>query len=199
MRKFYFTVCIIFFFTIPAVLLAPEPNRRNPYDGVLDSIKPKSPADVKKSLEDLIRDIRFQVYVSVTSENKKAFIESHIKRELRALHDVNIASRDKATYFIDIVSLENINRISVAYCSYKRVPIPEVLKAPKPDFLTDKDYKDVWKFRNKLYSFSEPHLGVISYPIKDLDEACKSIVAKFDQALLESQRESNQELLEMLK
>lgn len=163
--------CWVYAFLIPEVLLAPEADKH------------------------------FQVYVSVTSDDQKAFIESHIKRELRALHDVEIASWDTAEYFLTIVVLEQIYKsggktggISIAYCWYKRNPVPKGFRNLKLPYLTDEGVKSYWESRDKSFSFSAPRLGVMNYYTKNLDTACKSIVADFDQALLEKRREMRREL-----
>ena len=154
------------FFLIPGVLLAPE------------------------------LDKHFQVYVSVKSEDQKAFIESHIKRELRALHDVEIAPWDTAEYFLSIVALEmkyqsgeKTGGISIAYCWYKRDPVIKDFINPKPSFdMTDEFYETWWDEQNKHRSFSQPQLGVMICPTKELDTTCKIIVADFDQTMIEVER-----------
>lgn len=137
-------------------------------------------------------DKSFQVYVSVTSKDQKAFIESHIKRELRSLHDVEIASWDTAEYFLDIVALESEYKsgrktgdISVAYCWYRRIPLPKDYRGNLIDPEFHQSFWDAW---DKYNSFRKPHLGVMNFSTKELDAACKTIVAKFDQAMLERWR-----------
>ena len=155
----------ILVFLVPGMLLAPEPDKR------------------------------FKVYVSVSSEDQKAFIESHIKRELRSLHDVEIASWDTAEYFLVIVALEGNYKsgqktggASIAYSWYTRMPVIQQMRAPKPDYLSDNGYKSLWDSQDKYNSFTTPYLGVMNCATKELDAVCKEIVVSFDQAKLESSR-----------
>ena len=152
-----------------------------------------------------ITDMRFKVHVSVSSDNQKAFIESHIKRELRALHDVEIVSWDTAEYFLTMVALEGeytsgrkTGGISIAYCWYERNPVPKDFRNPKPPFnfpdhkSANAINKNFWDRHDKHNSFTEPRLGIRHAPTDELDDVCKRIVAIFDQAALEGTRKLNQ-------
>ena len=84
---------------------------------------------------------RFKVDVSVTcdDENIKSAVESYIKRELRALRDVDIVPKfddktfllnEDATYFLNMVVVEDETiggrklGYDIAYCYYSRVARP---------------------------------------------------------------------------
>ncbi len=69
------------------------------------------------------------MHVSVTcdNENIKNSINSNVKRELRSLTDVIIVEREKATWFIEIVAIENhyvsgkkSGDVSIVRCYYYR-------------------------------------------------------------------------------
>ena len=116
---------------------------------------------------------KLKVYVAVTieDENTKAFIESHIKRELRSLQDVAIVGFADAQYEVRIVAIEQVSKstgrklgnIAVSY-----------------NFLTKHYFAD-----NAYY---EPILGIQAGMTDDLDKLCKSIITKFDVQILEPAR-----------
>ena len=160
-------------FLVPGVLLAPEP--------------------------DTLFQVPFQVYVGVTSDDQKVFIESYVKRELRSLHDVEIASSDKATFFLDIVAQEHIRanglkdgNTSIAYCHYQRAPASKFMRSSSSAF------EAMWEDQDKFFSFTPPELYVMVWNTDNLAEACKRIVAALDQEALEPKREANRRLKEVL-
>lgn len=141
-------------------------------------------------------DNRFKVDVNVTckDENTKAAVESYIKRELRALRDVDIVTKfDKtslinsllnkdATYFLDIVVVKRIVGYSIAYCYYRRIAPP-----PRLDHISGqvRDYlRGV-----ELLAVSPPILGIETGPTDSLKTMCERIVVNFDTGLLEFIRE----------
>ena len=139
-------------------------------------------------------DFRFKVDVKIScdDENIKSTIESYIKRELRALRDVDIVTKfgktgvdnEDAVYFLEIVVVgDRITGYSIAYCFYSRVAHP-----PRLDHihgLTEvKDYLE----GVKLLAVIPPTLGVMRGPAETLKEACEHIVVNFDTKLLDFTR-----------
>ncbi len=140
-------------------------------------------------------DYRFKVFVGVTCDdpNTKAFIESHIKRDLRSLHDVDIIGNpENAVYFLTIVAVEPTVRgsvrkmgdIAIAYCYFQRNTIPGFMINTIPNA----EYRKHIKSGNKL-SFYEPTSGVHTGMTNiHLERICKGIVVKFDTLFLEPMR-----------
>ena len=92
-------------------------------------------------------------------------IDSYIKRELRLLNDVEIASKFEADYFLDLVAadLPNISRIAIATCYFQRAVIPDfLLKEPRKN----------WYTRNV---YTSPRLQNHVYQKDVLEEVCKGI------------------------
>ena len=136
-------------------------------------------------------DVRFKVAVFVTckDEHTKTFIESHIKRELRALVDVDIVKEKDALYFLSVVAVEPVYKstgrkvgdIAIAYNYYKLyAPLDTEINSLPDGFI--KLY-----IENRLL-FHAPQLGVYTCDKPDLDGTCKEIVVQFDQNQLEPRR-----------
>ena len=136
-------------------------------------------------------DDRFKVYVSVTSddENIKAAVESYIKRELRALRDVDIVAKyGDATCFLKILAGEDESRAgtklgyTIAYCYYERFSFsPPFLGNISGDTSNVKSYVRIVE----KFAFYDPLLGVVGGGTNDLKELCERVVVKFDTYLLE--------------
>ena len=133
---------------------------------------------------------RFKVNVSVSVKDEltKSFIESHIKRELRSLRDpIDVVPFSEALYFLRLTVVESsyltggkTGDISIATCYFMR--------SQTPDFMINPDHKEAWKTLYANTTFTEPTLLCHQYPKGRWEEACKSIVASFDQNLLEKTR-----------
>lgn len=134
----------------------------------------------KNSFDDLLAPHRFKVFVNVAvaDVDTKAFISSHIKRELRSLQDVEIVNWVDASYFLRLVAYEpaytanerKTGKVAVAYQYYKR-------------------FQDV-ELGFFQRAFHEPIVGVSAGETEDLDEICKKIVVWFDTRMLEPNRKA---------
>lgn len=147
---------------------------------------------------------KFEVELSVTcdDDNTKAFIESHIKRELRSLQDVEIV--DTGKYKLSIVAVaptykssgQKTGSIAVSYTFLKQFYPTSVFK--KLLDTHQKGTKAYDEMRDLLYSYdivSEffslyhyPHHGIRTGDTDDLDSICKNIVVRFDTQILEPDR-----------
>ena len=156
-----------------------------------------------KSLKDrhtgITPKFKVKLLVGCEDDNTKAFIESHIKRELRGLQDVEI-TRLGQQYELSIVAVEStyktsgrkIGDIAVASMFLRRYnsgtvirklwdAYPVVPKKPKQD--------DVATLSLELISlYDKEYLGLSTGMRKDLDEICQDIVVDFDTRMLEPDR-----------
>ena len=132
---------------------------------------------------------RFKVNVSVSAEDEftKSLIESHIKRELRSLKDVDVVPASEAFYFFRLVAIEGryttgvkTGSISIASSYFRRIQIP--------DFMLNPDHEEAWATLYANTIFTESSLFCQHYPTNELERACKNIVATFDQKQLEINR-----------
>lgn len=132
-------------------------------------------------------------------DSPKNLVKSYVKRELRALGDVTLISRDLAiaradtVYFISIIVLELRNKAGVktgvfamSYCFYERF---EFLKDMKLTALNEGDRAGLRILGNK-YCYSEPSDYLQVGGTKEhLETCCKGLVADFDVKQLEPIRE----------
>ena len=137
---------------------------------------------------------KFKVYVDISSEqeNTKILIESHIKRELRSLQDVNIIPSDMLQlnwYRISLIVVERkTGDIAISYLFMKEFePFTELMpyltkECPK---LKDKWFEIGVKTVNLNHVFLH---GATIGETKDIPEFCKTIVSNFDIKVLERQR-----------
>ena len=137
---------------------------------------------------------RFKVNVEISCDDpmNKRFIESHIKRELRSLGDVDITNRKNAQFHVLLVVME------LHKGGQKTTAI-----AIAGNYLLRFDMKD-WQFVHKqskkvidLHDITElffkPELTLQVGDVADLDKICKSIIVTFDLKVLETYRPVNQE------
>ena len=141
---------------------------------------------------------KFEVGVSVTcdDENTKAFIESHIKRELRSLQDVEIV--DVGKYELSIVAIEtkasgrktgNIAVASMCLRQYNSDTILNKLMDAYP--VNTKGYnelRDSGVILDLMLIYDKTKLILNTGMREDLDEICKEIVVDFDTQMLEPDR-----------
>ena len=136
--------------------------------------------------------VKFWVGVSVScdDESLQSLIESHIKRELRALHDVDVGDSVGA-YMIRVTAIENqrvsgekIGSLSIATMFIQVYPFKNL--AP---YLSNESvfYRDVVNGEIPLLYY-EPKLSVASYSKENTAGFCQQIVATFDIEILEPQR-----------
>ena len=135
---------------------------------------------------------RFQVYVDITAdEGLKPLIESHIKRELRSLQDVDLVyARDEISYEVRIVVVE-VETVS----GYKTGNVACAVNFLRPfNNRVIEQYarsKEVWDtFINPLTSglYFSPDLWVVGASRSDLGRLCQELVANFDAKHLEPER-----------
>ena len=148
---------------------------------------------------------KFEVEVSVRcdDENTTAFIESHIKRELRSLQDVEIVPLGNlGRYELTIVAIEHTvsgrktGGISIATMFERKFINAGPIMSQLNHELTRRyqkhteDYKkamlmldrEIWDLRDKTL------VRVAGGMTDRLDKICKDIVVSFDTKMLESDR-----------
>ena len=127
---------------------------------------------------------RFQVYVEVSGDNETitGILTSHLKRELRALGDVDIVGEDDDwDYVMRVIYRENatkggVKTGGVSIASYMAIRVP---KFWFKDAFQDTDLKAV--------SFPV-NLGTSFWPKDNLQEWCISEAGSFNDLYLESYR-----------
>ncbi len=138
---------------------------------------------------------KFKVHVDIHCEDKntKASIESHIKRELRSLQDVQIEAGSKdAGYGLMIIALEGkyeqtgqkSGSMSIAYMFLQKFRM-RMYKG----LITNAGWEVLKSFENELYF--PPILGVGNYNTDTIYKVGKDIVVRFDTQILEPIRKIN--------
>ena len=104
-------------------------------------------------------DIRYKVSIEtyVENENTKVFIESHIKRELRSLQDVDIVAFEDADYFLRLVVIELVSEttgnktgvIAIAYTYFGRAWMSDEIIDSIPNVFDRATLKNL---KNQIYS-----------------------------------------------
>ena len=146
-------------------------------------------------------DIRYKVSVetNVESENTKAFIESHIKGELRSLQDVDIVAFEDADYFLRIVAIELVSEttgnktgVTAIACTYfGRAWMSDEIIDSIPNVLDRSILKNQ---KNHIYSL--PGIELLVDNTKELADLCKLLVVEFDNGILEPDRKTRKQTLE---
>ena len=173
----------------------PVPEKQSdPYDKVLEGITvdtPEQPVPEKQKPK-----FRVAVLVGCDDENTKSFIESHIKRELRSLQDVEIVGIGIAGgYNLSIVAIEmkssgrKNGTIAVSYVFTKtfdpfslRDKIKKLAKGNILPLQLDGEVTDL------MWLHEDPTHGLRTGITDALDKICKGIVVDFDTKMLEPDR-----------
>ena len=181
-QKKFLTLLIVAMFSLVLIGKAAEQN-------VWDDWKnPKPPS-------------KFLVWVSVSCDDKntKAFIESHLKRELRSLQDVEMigilemyTERERGVYELGVVAVEPIytttgqktGSIGVSWTFLKEFDNKPLISK----YTSAVDRGGIQEMTQWLYHF--PKNGIMTSSTKDLDALCKDVVVKFDTLMLEPDRKA---------
>ena len=137
--------------------------------------------------------------VSFNNEHVKPLairIESYIKRELRALQDVDITNKENGKYIIAIMVVKRAGTGDVAIGSmllYKFLPINRNMLRKESLWVFD-DIISKEKFRTYTY----PRFEVTLCPISKIEEYCKQLIAEIDVNFLELQRKTVKELIDII-
>ena len=133
---------------------------------------------------------RFKVSIDITclDANIERFVESHIKRELRALGDVDIVEYDPKTndfgFFI----------LAIAAGKPLEIVVIDVLLY---DFFSDNEFQELMVMQDRpedfrtavnLYLLSRASPSLYIERINSLNNLCKEIILKFDIKKLEPLR-----------
>lgn len=147
------------------------------------------------------RQIRVGVIVETKSIPLKSQIESYIKRELRALGDIDIVQKDAEKIILlkaDYVLYENDTIFGVVVTSiFLSAKNNEGYRQHFTTNIKDIDFAKHAEnevFYKKIIEYENS--GLFVFQEKKLDEKCKYIVAKFDNLVLEPERQSFQELVD---
>ena len=135
--------------------------------------------------------LKFHVHLDVTCEHKdtKAFIESHIKREIRSLQDVRFVSESAENYnnIFDlwIVAIEptyksgsKVGNIILAYGWREKFSNSYIRKS-----ISEESWKVLEPIRSLIYI--NPRSVLLTDDTEDLDKMCKTLVVTFDTEALE--------------
>ena len=152
--------------------------------------------------------LKFHVHLDVTCEHKdtKAFIESHIKREIRSLQDVRFVSESAENYnnIFDlwIVAIEptyksgskvehkggqynsglwlarEVGNIILAYGWREKFSNSYIRKS-----ISEESWKVLEPIRSLIYI--NPRSVLLTDDTEDLDKMCKTLVVTFDTEALE--------------
>lgn len=154
----------------------------------------------KAAEENLFGDMKpkFKVWVSVNcdDENTQAFIESHIKRELRSLQDVEMigilemySEREPGVYELNVVVIEptyttgqKTGDIVLSWTFLKEFDNKPLISK----YTSGVDRVGIQEMTEWLYHY--PRKGLMMGGTKDLDALCKDVVVKFDTQMLEPTR-----------
>ena len=138
-------------------------------------------------------EIRYKVSVDVSCDdtNTKTFIESHIKRELRSLGDVDITSPKSAQFQVNLVPL----RLSKSgqETSGTAIAVNYLRKIDLTDWRLEHKYSDGVVNTDDFQLFFSPQLVLQVGDINDLDKICKSIIVTLDSVVLEGYRRIDQQ------
>lgn len=133
---------------------------------------------------------KISVEVSVTADTSiKSDIESYIKRELRALNDIDLYAT-KSDYEIRLVAIKPSNVVAISVIVLQKFDftayLNNSLSSKIIDAKTKKDLIDTFAVKESV----EQHF-LFSDSTYNLAELCKSIVASIDAKTFEKERELN--------
>ena len=169
---------------------ADTPQKPDPFDEWLEQFAPEK------------QKPKFRVEVSVTcnDENMKAFIESHIKRELRSLQDVEIVAilgkyqlAIVATEFTYKTSGRKSGEIALASQFLRHYnPALQIFRLSRAYPLGSKEYTALLEASDKIqhWTYDKAELLLSVGMRESLDERCKGIVVNFDTNMLEPDRKN---------
>lgn len=145
---------------------------------------------------------RYEVAVDVTCKNQSVqrIIESHIKRELRSLQDVDVKASGK--YTIAVVALEEVTEstrqetggIAIATMFLEKSDLAGIRFMIKDDMLDTFD-----KYVLLLRLYYEPKLKVANWTTDNIDGWARQTIADFDIQMLEPVRRRKDKLEEELQ
>ena len=134
---------------------------------------------------------KVRVDVSCGDEMRKRFIESHIKRELRSLIDVDVVSTENADYHINLIAIPLSNSgqetggIAIAINYLRQIDVA--------DWRLKHKYSDRVINLDNITLYLKAHLTLQVGDIRDLDQLCQTIIVSFNSKILEPHRISNQQ------
>ena len=129
---------------------------------------------------------KVSVVVGCDDKNTKAFIESHIKRELRSLRDVDVVKNDMETndFHIMIIAIGSKNGTIAIFSNFYNYFNDDDIKR----LMNQEDFRFVKILLNvELGTRTEKYVRFST--TEDLDELCKDIVVYFDTEKLDPLRQ----------
>lgn len=141
-------------------------------------------------------DIRQSVHVRVTStvadELMNTLVENHLKRELRALPDVDLVAVEDASIILLVLPVGIIDQsrletggIALAYTHFYNLPIASDII----DATQNAVHKSYLTAMQNKFTFSAPYLGLEMGSKTDLTDLCKNIVVRLDKDALQPMRQ----------
>lgn len=210
-----------------------KPTSPNPFDSILDDSTPNPPTKSEKpkdSRPDKTEKFKVKVHVSVTCNDNttKAMIESHIRRELRSLGDVELVDKKDAEYTISLMAIPHkfeqsgkstdTTSMTVMYIRKMSHDVimdlgirryvdilrqdPSIKLPTRMNPVNPNDISEVVKhYKNHIPDlFTYPTVSLITnIKDNDLPNTCKEIVAMFDVEALERERQAYDEAQEFLQ
>ncbi len=141
-----------------------------------------------------VADIRLKVYIHVEfkdfqgDSHLKTTVESYLKRELRALPDVDLVREEDAYVILGVMGAEYSGDIAIAFCDYRS--FSGVSAFSEASHRVAERYKG---------HYTQPRLSLAAFHrVEDLDNVCKRIIADFDQKNLEPLRHNFAEVRERM-
>ena len=164
----------------------------------------KYSADTPKDTNEITK-LQFDVHVKILCDDNttKAMIESHIKRELRSLGDVELVDEDDGKYILNLIAIPHTytktgnktGEVSIAVMSIsKSIPVNVLIEQDlvRNTALLKKDVHAIvkkWESYPTTYNFPNLYYLIVNIKDNDLPNTCKEIVANFDVKGLEPMRE----------
>ena len=181
-------------------------------DEWLQGWDPKAKPITPKADKSETPDRRFKVHVDITGSDNttKSMIESHIKRELRSLGDVDIVDKKDAKYILRLVAIAHTykstgnktGRTSITVNTLTKFDYQIPFRAALGTYINTYEKDLTPEERVKRYKTAEelaeiygtyfsayldPQLNlIVNIPNNNLPDTCKEIVAEFD--VLENRR-----------
>lgn len=140
---------------------------------------------------------KISVEVSVTAENSiKSDIESYIKRELRALNDIDLYAT-KPEYEIQLIAITPGNAVAISVIVIDKLDLTKylnnTLSSKGIDAKTTKDLVNTFAVKESVTQ----HF-LYSDSVDNLSELCKKIVASIDADTFERERKINRAIEDVL-
>ena len=149
-------------------------------------------ADIRQNVHVRVAGTVTTLTGTVSDEFTNTRIENHLKRELRALPDVDLVAVEDASIILLVLPTEIIYQsgletggIALAYTHFYNLLIASDII----DATQNRVHKSYLKAIQNKFTFSAPYLGLEIGSKTDLTDLCKNIVLKLDKDALQPMRQ----------